>query len=173
MDLKKELAYALTDSDIMNLMDGEANIESYTNLLNYDSIDELLGDYGRCFLLFELKPREGHWVLIHRLPNNHIELFNSYGGKYGAGGYVDDCLDYIPKKFKAKSNQDYPYLSKLLSECPYKIDYNQYKLQSTKPSVRNCGRWCVMRAWLSDIKLADFAKAFKKRGDEVVTYLTI
>lgn len=173
MDLRKEVAYALSDDDIMELMDENCRIETYPNLINYNSIEELLEPFDCCFLLFELKPFEGHWVLIHRLPNGHIEFFNSYGGKGGKGGYPDDCLDYIPKKYRGQSNQDFPYLSKLLYESPAKIDYNQYKFQRSGNEVRTCGRWCIIRRLLKDIKLSDFAKIFKiKNGDEVVTYLT-
>jgi hypothetical protein len=161
----------LSNFDIMNITDNMANLELYCNLHSYDSLDDLLGPYGACFLLFETKPNFGHWVLIHKLPNNHVEFFNSYGGFSGDGGYPDDCLDFIPKKYRKKSNQDYPYLSKLLLDSGYDLDFNEYKLQSKNNNIATCGRWCIVRYFLSYIPLKKFAKMFKK-GDPIVTVLT-
>ena len=167
MNLQKYISTAMSDTDLLNLVDGQAKIEVYPNLYKYHSIDELLYPFDGCFLLFCEKPRQGHWVLIHRLPNNHIEFFNSYAG------FPDDSLKYISKSFKKQSNQDYPYLSKLLYECPYKIDYNEFKLQKSGMTTQSCGRWCAIRYLLSNLTLKDFAKLFKKNGDELVTWLTM
>lgn len=171
-DIEQLMAYPLTNKDILAYLDGQANIEVYPNLVDYETIDDLLDPYGCCFLLFELKPGEGHWTLLQRLPNGHIEFFNSYGGKENQGGFPDDCLEYVPKKYKKESNQDFPYLTKLLYESPAKIDYNQYKFQRLDDNVKTCGRWCLLRHVLNDFKLKDFAKIFnKKYGDELVSYL--
>ncbi len=174
MHLKEELGYALTDEDIRNLLDDKIKIVPYPDLINYESIDELLEPYDAVALLFEIKPKQGHWVLIHRLPNGHIEFFNSYGGRGGEGGYPDDCLDYVPKRYRKESNQDFPHLTQLLYECPDKIDYNQYQFQSDDPNIKTCGRWVSIRRILNDITLKDFSKIFKKEnGDEIVTFLTM
>lgn len=157
----------LSNFDILEKVDNMAKIELYPNLHKYHDIDELLGQYNACFILIQSEPNFGHWVLVHRLPNGHVEFFNSYGG------YPDNELKNISKKYRDESNQNYTYLSKLLYDCPYDIDYNEYCFQKKKKNISTCGRWCIMRYFLNYVDLDDFADIFKnKYGDEAVTILT-
>ena len=89
--LKKYEDIALSDKDVTDLLDNKVKIELYPNLIKYDNLNQLLGKYGSCILLFEARPKYGHWVLIFKLDKNTIEFFNPYGG------YPDDSLLFIDK----------------------------------------------------------------------------
>ena len=55
---------ALSDSQVLKLINGRANLMLYPDLHKYESIDEILKPYGACILLFEAKPKYGHWCCI-------------------------------------------------------------------------------------------------------------
>ncbi|HLX52494.1 MAG TPA: hypothetical protein VKR58_01040 [Aquella sp.] len=162
---------ALSNSDVLKLVNGKANIILYPELVNYNSIDEILEPYGACFLLFEarLKPFPyGHWCCLFKLDNQTIEFFNPYGG------YPDDSLEYIPMDIRKQSNQDYPYLSWLMINSPYDLTYNEHKFQKHGNNIKTCGRWCAVRLLCRNSNLEQFTKIFKnKNGDELVTLVTM
>ncbi len=157
----------LSDKNMLQLVDGKANVIIYPNIIHYKTIDDVLGPYKACFILFESKVRYGHWCLLFELDSGELEFFNPYGG------YPDDSLDYIPKNFRDKSNQNYPYLSMLLLKSRYPLTYNEHKFQVMVKGINTCGRWCAVRLAFRHISLEDFYKLFKDNGDEKVTFLTM
>ena len=171
--IRKYEEVALSSTDILELLNGRANIVLYPNLYKYTSIDELLEPYGAFILLFESKPKYGHWTCVFKLDDDTLEFFNPYGG------YPDDSLEYIPNAFSIKSNQDHTYLSHLLLDSPYSLTYNEYKFQKISKDTRTCGRHCVVRLWFKYLPLEDYYKLLKKLSaysglnfDQIVTVLT-
>jgi hypothetical protein len=165
---------ALSDANMFNLLDGKANIVLYPNLLNYKDIDELLGPYGMCVLLFMATKNYGHWVGIFKHNNHTVSFFNSYGG------YPDDSLKYIPYHFAKVNNEDVPYLSILLDKSPYDLTYNEYKYQKRDSNIRTCGRHVAVRLFcrsMSDDEYHEYIKHFTEKfninADEMVTLLTM
>lgn len=159
---------ALSDAEVLKLIDGKANMVMYRNLHKFNDIDEILGPHGACILLFEAKPNYGHWCCLFKLDNNTIEFFNPYGG------YPDDSLDFISDKFKKQSNQDQPYLSQLMLDSPYDLTYNEFPFQKVGKNIKSCGRWCAVRLICKNMSLENFADFFFNNiGDELVTYLTM
>ena len=168
----------LSNFDILDLMNNKANIVLYPNLHQYKSIDELLGRYGVAFILFESQPKYGHWTLLFKLNNQCLEFFNPYGGI--KKGFPDEPLNFIPKDFAKKSNQDIPYLSLLMIESPYKLSYNEFNLQEHNPNIKTCGRHCCVRLACRQLNLyqyKDFMKTLCKElemnPDQLVTLFTI
>jgi hypothetical protein len=137
--LNKRADIALSDKELMNMVHGKANLLLYPNLHEYKSIDDVLGDYGACFILFAAKPNYGHWTLIFRQQPGLIEFFNSYGG------LPDDSLDYISMEYRKVSNQFHTYLSALMKKSPYELSYNEFQFQSKAKDIKTCGRWCGTR----------------------------
>jgi hypothetical protein len=180
--LLKAERIALSDEDMLNAVGGKAKVILYPDLMNYQNIDDVLSPYGAAFLLYETRLNYGHWTLLFKRKNyrsagSTIFFFNSYGGDEGL---PDDPLKYISKKFRLKSNQCYPYLSQLLIDCPYDLDYNNYKYQNKKTGTNTCGRWCIVRLLCKKLSSDEFyeyikinAKKFKLTFDEYVTLLTI
>lgn len=164
---------ALSDKDVTNIVDGRANIVLYPNLSKMKSIEEALSPYGACFILFLSEPNYGHWCCLFKR-GNVLEFFNPYGG------YPDDGLKYIPEDFRNESHQNFTYLTKLLVESKYELEYNEHKFQKLDKDTKTCGRHCAIRLLFRDLPLEDYydilkilSKEFKMNFDELVTLLTM
>ncbi len=169
MDLKKLMAKSLSSKDISDFFDGKVNIITYKELINYDNIDDVLGQYNMCVLLFLSKPNFGHWTCVFRTIDDGIEFFDSYSFK------PDSELSLINMDFRKQSNQQYPYLTYLLYKSKKPIEYNHHKFQKISNSVKynTCGRWVIIRLLFKDIKLEKFIKLFNiPNADEFITEMT-
>ena len=115
----------------------------------------------------------GHWCILVKY-NNNLIFFDPYGD------FIDDQLHYIDPEYNELVNQDYPVLSKLLYECPYKVHYNPFRLQKLDENISTCGRHCaVFLKYFKDYpNVDDYAKDlldFKKNGydiDELIVTLS-
>lgn len=172
--LKKYEDVALSDKLLLKLVNGKAKLILYPELINYDNIDEVLGEYGCCILLFEAKKNYGHWCCLFKVAENEIEFFNPYGG------YPDDSLKFIPMHFRVISNQYYPYLSLLLYKSPYKLSYNEHKFQKHGNGIRTCGRHCAVRIIFRNKTLDEYThflnhwcEKLNMDYDMLVTFITI
>lgn len=166
--VKKNKNKALSNTDLIRLVDGKAKVVIYNQLYKFRTLDELLEPYGAVFLLYLFKPSYGHWCAVIRRTPKIVEFFDSYGGP------PDEPLDYIDEKFKKKTNQDYPYLSKLLWESPYSIEYNDYDFQKRGNNIKTCGRFAALRVIFRNLTLNKFAKIFDDPySDELATYFTM
>ena len=172
--LNKYEDVALSNFDILKKLKNKANIILYPNLYEYKNIDEVLGNFDSCVLLFESQPKYGHWVCIFKRDNNTIEFFNPYGG------YPDDSLLKINKEFRKKSGQNYPILSMLLLKSPYNLTYNEFQFQKHSMNIKTCGRHCIVRLLFKDLDLYDYVDMLNSLSDKfnldydaIVTLLTI
>lgn len=170
LDIYKSMA--LSNFDLIKLVGGNANVEVYPEIHKYDTIDELLGPHDACFLLFETEPKFGHWCAIIKYGNT-VEFFDPYSG------YPDNVLEFIPEDFKNESNQNYPYLTELLYECPYDIEFNDHKYQKKSNKINTCGRHCACRILFKNLDLKEYdsmiktlSKNLKTDPDGVVTTIT-
>ena len=130
------------------------------------TLSEFLGPSKTAILLYETKPRTGHYVTVFERPGNIVEVFDSLG-------YVpDDELEFIPKHYRDVSNQDHSYLLWLLRNSGKHIEYNEVPLQKDKPGVATCGRWCIWRIANRNMPLKTFQQAFYGcSGDILVSSL--
>lgn len=158
----------LSNLDLLKFVNGNAKIVLYNEMYKYKTLDQLLYPYDVVFILYESKPRWGHWTLLFKRDEKNVEFFDSYST------IIDDGLDYIDEFFRKKSNQDYPYLTRLLYNSPYNIHYNQYKYQDEEDKNDNtCGRWVLARWLYRDLTLKQFSKLFQnKNGTKMVIDLT-
>lgn len=164
---------ALSNNDIKKLTNNKVNIITYPNLYKYKTIDEVLGEYGACIILFESRKHFGHWCLIFKQTNRMIEFFNPYNG------YPDDSLNYIDDQYRIDTNQDIPYLSLLLIKSNYDLSYNEFQFQQLKRNINTCGRHCVVRFWLRNLTLYEYNDFIRNKcikmgisPDKLVTLLT-
>lgn len=169
--VKTDKGIPLSSEEVMKLVGGQAEIVLYENLYKYDNIDQLLGQHGAVFLLYQQKPSYGHWVAIVRRGKHEIEFFDPYGGK------IDSQLKWTSPAMRKKLNMDYPYLTKLFYEAPnhYSLVYNQYPFQKNGNDVATCGRWSALRIRNKHLTLDEFKNKFdikSKHTDNVVTLLT-
>lgn len=144
--LQKERV-ALSDKDILYLTENKCNVMTYSELLNYKTLDQALGEHGALCVLYETSANFGHWVAVIKINDNLIEQFDPLSSK------PDRQFKYISDEYKKN-----PYLSHLMKESPYKLSYNQYKFQKNIKHVNTCGRHCAMRIILKKYSLEQYKK---------------
>lgn len=173
-EIDKYKDIALSDQDIRSLLDGKCSIVLYRDMHKISTIDQLLGKYNSCVVLIETKEKYGHWVCITLRNDKHkgkhiLEYFDALGKP------PDYWLDDISPMFARETNQDKPYLSQLLIDCPYKLSYNEFDFQELgNGSVKTCGRWVCLRIMFRDETLKTFKDIFYDVfSDELATYFTM
>ena len=132
---------ALSDTDIRHYFPN-ANIVNIPDLKQYNHIDDLIQEpTGVIFLLYESKPKYGHWVLLSKYGNT-VEFNCSYGTP------IDGAIKWVNKGKQQQLDLE-PYLSQLLinSKDKYNLIYNSLDLQANSPDVADCGRFCCQRAY--------------------------
>jgi len=153
----------LSGDDILRICDNKVVIHSYHDLANMDNIDEVLGKYGACIILYETKENFGHWTSLFIRSEGMLEFFDSYGFS------MDSELNY------AKYNNT-PYLSNLVKASNYKVVSGSQRLQKLKYDVNTCGRWNAIRIVLRNLNIAQFYELFRNNthydGDWFATALT-
>lgn len=170
--LHKLKSKALSETDILNIIDGKANVLTYSELENIDNLDDALGEYGALVLLYQtLNKNYGHWTCVFKVDDNTVECFDSYGI------LVDDEMNFVPEHFRNINYKKFRHLTNLLYDSGYKVIYNEYPLQAESTSddvINSCGRWVSCRIALRDMPQQEFAKFFLKFDDPdlFVTYLT-
>ncbi len=166
MQISKLYKKNLSDSDILKITNGKTNIIKYDQLKNVNSIDDILKN-GSCIILYvHTKPGFGHWTSITKRGKT-IDFFDSYGYR------PDYHLFQNSKEQNHEFGTDEAYISNLLSESPYNVDYNSHKLQGK--TTNTCGRWVGVRVMLKKLSNDQFAKLFlnkKLSPDELVTTAT-
>lgn len=165
---RKGIQRALSGSEVLHLAENQANLITYPQLAKMKSIDQALGKYGACIVLYETKKNFGHWCCIIRQSPKLIEFFDSYGLM------PDDQLKFIPEHFRQKNNEDFSHLTYLLWKSKCTVEYNHDRLQKKLRDTNTCGRWCGLRILLRDMPLEEFVDKFKryKNPDKLVTLIT-
>jgi hypothetical protein len=162
---------ALSNKDLLQLVNGQANVVTYPQLVNVNNLDQILQPYGACFLLYESRPKYGHWCALLKTQDEKgslIEFFDPYGG------FPDSQRKYIEPLFRERSGQSIPHLTWLLYNSPYDLSYNEYQFQKHDKNVRDCGRWCVLRILLKDLSLNQFQQLFYNQySDDLATLFTM
>lgn len=157
-----------SSQEIMHLIDGKANLVTYPEIANYRSIDELLGKYGACVILYVTKSGKnetfGHWTCLFKIGSETLEFFDPYAY------YPDSELEFSHPRYP-------PYLTALIMASPYDVIYNTYELQNRKnKSMSTCGRHCGMRLNFRQLPLKPYARMMSSvKGldpDDVVTLMT-
>lgn len=134
--------------DLRYMTGGDVNIIVYEDLLNYNSLDDLLGDNGAAIILYPNpgNSKVGHWCCLFLQPGTFpqiLQFFDSYGV------CVDEELDDYnnDKNNIHKRRKLPPKLIELILDTPYadSFRYNEYPLQSLDIATNTCGLWCVWR----------------------------
>jgi hypothetical protein len=138
-NIKKILSYSFSNFDIKKLLGQDCKIMEYNDLIDYNTIDDLLpGENNYVVILIETSDNVGHWCCLLKYKNT-LEWFDSY-----ALG-VDEELSFIRKTMNKILGQDKKQLTKLIDESPYECIYNNIPLQSHKSFISTCGRWVCSR----------------------------
>jgi len=132
----------ITDGDIRRYFGDcvESKILKYSDLADYNTIDELLPK-PRDFriILIEDSINKGHWCCILKYDKT-IEWFNPYGIR------PDAQKNLLGKMTNIMLGQERDYMTELMQKSKgYKLIYNKKKLQKLKEGINTCGRWIILR----------------------------
>lgn len=173
--LKEYQKISLSNHDINNLLRGKTNIMTYPELMECESINDVLGDYDSCALLYLNRDGYGHWCSVSQDEQGKISFFDPYGGK----NLPDQELKSIPEHFRIQSGQTYPHLTYLLYKSDKPVEYNEHKYQKWDNDMNTCGRHVVSRLLhknLNSDQYFDMMKDIKNKTgmdyDEIVTIMT-
>ena len=167
--MDKEISKSLSGTEVLDLLDNKCNLVQYSDLHNISSIDELLGPYKKCVLLYHTSANYGHYCCVYE-NNDTIFFFDSYGS------IPDTQLKFLPKDLIKELNSNHNYLIRLMYNSGKNVEYNQYQFQSREPNVATCGRWCVNRLRFPEISINDYHDIFKQSSkyipnDELICLL--
>lgn len=145
----------ISDTDILKTI--KTRIIRYKDLKKVKSIDNLLVN-NSCVIFIENNISEiGHWVCIVKR-GNIISYFDSYGR--------------IPDHEIYDDSNPIHYLSDLLYNCKYDLEYNEYCYQRQRTAT--CGRHVIVRIIMKDKTLEEYHELMKvmKNDDYFVTLIT-
>jgi len=156
---KKELKKMVSEDDFVRNfgLDVKDKILKYSDLQNYETIDELIPDKDDFrILLLESEPSVGHWVCLIR-KGDTLEFFDSYGKTHKGE------LKYIPKFINKMLNQPDDYLTRIMKSSKNPI-FSTLKLQKENPNICTCGRHVIARILCSKagFDLNDYEKLIKR-----------
>jgi hypothetical protein len=140
-NIQHNLSYFGSNFDIANALNcGQDKIIKYSELKNYNSLDELLpNSFDYKIILLETARNTGHWTCVIRM-NDIIECFNSYGIS------IDSEWKFIPDSIERMLGQSTRYLKNLIKkDNTFKIVNNMYEFQSQQPHIATCSRWVILR----------------------------
>lgn len=137
-NMRKTLAYSLSDADLRTILGNDCKIVEYCDLNKFSNMDDLLpNDTDYVIILIESAENRGHWCAITKR-DKVISTFDSYGVK------LQDELSFIPRMMNRILGNTKQELENLIKSCADDVEviYNKTPLQSQSPSVASCGRWC-------------------------------
>lgn len=144
----------MSGEDLLREFPEGASVAPYTEFARMEVLPVL-----PLFLLYELEPGFGHWVLLHEAVDRDgepcLEFFDSYGL------FPDREQSWVPAAFRRLSGQDAPHMRRLLAATSGPLAYSPAKLQGEDPRIATCGRHCVMRAKMSHLSAEKYASALK------------
>ena len=76
--MNNEIYKSLSGGDILNALDQKCNLVLYSQIHNFNSIEELLGKYKKCVILYHTSENYGHWTALYENKGT-IYFFDSYG----------------------------------------------------------------------------------------------
>jgi len=165
MNLKELKRKSLSGNDILS--NARTNLMTFRDIKNATSLNEILGPYKSCVILYENKDGSGHWCVIFEVNKDLVEFFDPYGYM------IDSQLKYISDSYKKKTGLVHTFLINLILKSNYKyIEYNNYPLQELKNGINTCGRHVLTRLFNRRLKLDDYYDKIKKSGMNGDDYVT-
>lgn len=136
----------LNGKQLHNLVEGKANLMTINSLKNYDNIDQVLGKYGAVILLYEAKRGYGHWCCLYKKNRNTLFFFDPYG--------------LGPDEQLENNTYSKPYLTYLLNDSRYDVEYNEKDLQKYCKNIATCGKFVAMKLLFRSLPNNKFLNLF-------------
>lgn len=155
--------YSLSNGDISKFFNGQIKILLFSQIADYETLDDLLKPYNRVIILWETAKRRGHWTCLFKNIKDEIFFFDSYAIKpegelrYSAGKnkYLNQQRNTLLRLFKG-----------------HYVRYNDIALQKWSKGINTCGRWCILRLCFDDLDSRQFAKLIKSQTDNPDQFVT-
>ncbi len=132
----------LSGQDLKNITNGKANILRYSDLMNYENIEQVLGEHGAAIILYQTERDFGHYASIFKSaqdPEGTLIFFDSLGIT------MDKELKLSTFNAKNMGGTAVPHLTDLVRASNYKVISNTKKLQLNAFANNTCGRYAAMR----------------------------
>lgn len=145
------------DADELHLLVRGVPINPYASLAT-EPLSTLVDSQGRGLLLFEVVPRDGHWLamLVHG-DTKELEVFDPYGGKGVDPWYAcfqkADAVDGVTPASLDQLGQGSPLVAQAAKAAGLVPTFNSFAYQSVSGSVQTCGRHCIVRMWKGNNRL--------------------
>ena len=139
--IKEAESIPLSGKDLDDITDGKCNIMRYSDLMDKNTIDEVLGQYGAAILLYQTERDFGHYASLfvsHDNPNVLI-FYDSLGIT------IDKELKFSTFNAKNMGGVAVPHLTDLISKSKYTVNSNTKRLQKGLFDNNTCGRYASMR----------------------------
>jgi len=149
---------ALSGSDLETITEGKANIIKYSDLHQYNSIDEVFGDKEAIIILYLKKSNFGHWCALFKAPwrPETLYFYDSYGFQ------LDEEIKFADEQLRIHQGQEVPHLTHLIRKSNYYLEQNDFQYQSKEHHINTCGRWAGMRVRHMDMSPTQFKTFFTK-----------
>jgi hypothetical protein len=152
--------YALNGLEIRAL-NPDAKVMKYTELYDYDSVEELFKDTRKVIILYlMINDSVGHWTTLF-LNQDGINFFDPYGVP------PDYELELLSKTKRKQLDQEQDYLKNMLK--PYKVIFNNITYQ--RLGTMTCGCFVSHRLFYSHLNDTQYFSIFAdshKKPDELV-----
>ena len=139
--IKQAESIPLSGKDIDNITDGKCNIMRYSDLMDKNTIEEVLGQHGACILLYQTERNYGHYASLfvsHDNPNILI-FYDSLGLT------MDKELKFSTFNARNMGGVAVLHLTHLINKSKYKVISNTKRLQKGLYDNQTCGRYASMR----------------------------
>lgn len=148
---EKSMNISLRDDHLQQIAKHKMNICSYRgHVAHAQCLDDFLAPHGAAIILYESKPKYGHWVAVFRGPQPRtLNYFDSYGR-------VPD----FPLQKMSPQMRCQPMLAALCAREGVKLIYSPYKLQKDDDNTSSCGRWAALRVALRSLDADTFGRMF-------------
>lgn len=138
-----DITHYSLNGDEMELLNPDAKILRYTQLDNYNNIEEIFSNCNKVIILYLLRSdHEGHWVCLFKNIRG-IHFFDSYGHPY------DYEIERLPAHKRQQLDEEKAQLKILLKNK--NVDYSHINYQANDTDT--CG--CFVSHRLNNYKLSN------------------
>jgi len=128
----------------------------YSDLKNFSSIKELLGNFHFVILLYQTSAiNTGHFVCLRENDEGSLSFSDSYGYKFDAETHLGATYD---QRFP-------PYLTQLIAKDGRVCDWNKYDYQRKSGAVATCGRYSAVFAMWRNLSFEEIKGIFTLNTD--------
>ena len=133
----------LSGTDLNRITENKSRILIYSDLENFQTIDEVFGDKDSLIILYQHYEKVGHWCGLIRnsswLKNKELYFFDPYGLR------IDSEIEFSDFQIRRHEGQKVAHLSHLIRQSGYTVISNEYRYQRFKKDVNTCGRHVGLR----------------------------